>query len=112
MTGHLQLGAVGLSPAAQPCSAPNRGGRCAAWCVLPAQATDMPVPCAAAYPDRGSALLSATSPASTKGWPAIAAGQPFVHVMLQIFSALRSRLLCWRNAQPGQMGPNPPLLAH
>lgn len=107
-----QAGAVDMLPTARPCSAPKRGGRCAAWCVLPAQVTDMPLPCAASHAGRGFALLSATPPASTKGWPAIVAGQPFVHVLVQIFTVLPSRLLRWRNAQPGQMGSNPPLLAH
>jgi|GEM_PF-4480109 len=112
MGGQLPFGTAGMQPAARAGSAPNRGGRCAAGYVLPAQATDMPVPGAASRPDRGSALLPPTTPASAKGWPATAAGQPLVHQMLPFFAALRSLLLRWRNVYPGQMRSNPLLLAH
>jgi hypothetical protein len=43
------------------------------------------------------ALLSPTTPASAKGWPATVAGQPLLHPMLPLFVALRSHLLRWRN---------------
>ncbi|TDS84072.1 hypothetical protein EDF71_103192 [Comamonas sp. JUb58] len=97
MSGQPQAGAVGMLPTARACRAPNRGGRCAAGYVLPAQATDMPVPCAASHPDRGLVLLSPTTPASAKGWPATVAGRPLLHPMLPFFVALRSHLLRWRN---------------
>jgi hypothetical protein len=35
-----------------------------------------------------------------------------MYVLVQIFTALPSRLPRWRNAQPGQVRSNPPLLAH